>query len=117
MPMDKLTQEDGSSMDMVKDNIEKLKEIFPDVFSEGRVDFDILKETLGEYLETQEERYNFNWRGNAQARRIAQTPFTGTLRPTEKAKIDCGKAHFKAIGEDVSFTVANKFDEFIGEVL
>ena len=43
--------------------------------------------------------------------------FTDALRPIEKAKIDCGKEHFKAIGEDVGFTVANKFDDFMGEVL
>jgi len=40
--------------------------------------------------------------------------FTDALRPTEKAKIDCGKEHFKAIGEDVQFKVANKFDGFMG---
>jgi len=55
MPIEKLTQEDGSSMDMVKENIDKLKEIFPDVFTEGKVDFDALQATLGEYLETNEE--------------------------------------------------------------
>jgi len=43
--------------------------------------------------------------------------FTDALRPTEKAKIDCGKEHFKAIGEDVGFTVANKFDAFMGTVI
>jgi len=43
--------------------------------------------------------------------------FTDALRPTEKAKIDCGKEHFKAIGEDVGFTVANKFDDFMGNVI
>jgi len=88
MPMDKLTQEDGSSMDMVKENIDKLKEIFPDVFTEGKVDFDALQATLGEYLETSEERYSFNWHGKAQARRIAQTPSTGTLRPCPEESVD-----------------------------
>ncbi len=88
MSIEKLTQEDGSSMDMVKENIEKLKEIFPDVFTEGKVDFDILQATLGEYLETGEERYSFNWHGKAQARRIAQTPSTGTLRPCPEESVD-----------------------------
>jgi len=88
MSMDKLTQEDGSSMDMVKENIEKLKEVFPDVFTEGKVDFDALQATLGEYLETSEERYSFNWHGKAQARRIAQAPSTGTLRPCMEESVD-----------------------------
>ncbi|MDQ6954700.1 MAG: DEAD/DEAH box helicase family protein, partial [Mariprofundaceae bacterium] len=43
--------------------------------------------------------------------------FTDALRPSEKAKISCGKEHFKAIGEDVGFTVANKFDAFMGKIV
>ena len=68
-------------MDIVAENIEKLKEIFPDVFSEGKVDFEALEATLGEYVEREDERYSFTWNGKARARRIAQTPSTGTLRP------------------------------------
>ena len=75
---------DGKSMDIVADNIEKLKEIFPDVFTEGKVDFEALEATLGEYVEGKEERYSFNWNGKAAARRIAQTPSTGTLRPASE---------------------------------
>jgi len=40
--------------------------------------------------------------------------FSDALRPTEQAKIDCGKAHFKALGADVDFTVADSFDSFEG---
>jgi len=72
---------DGASKDIVKENIEKLKQIFPDVFSEEKIDFDKLKEFMGDYAEGSEERYNFTWYGKSQARRIAQTPSTGTLRP------------------------------------
>jgi len=46
---------DGKSMDVVSENIAKLKEIFPDVFSEGKVDFEALEATLGEYVEGKEE--------------------------------------------------------------
>jgi len=72
---------DGKSMDIASENIAKLKELFPDVFSEGKVDFEALEATLGEYVDGKEERYSFNWNGKAKARRIAQTPSTGTLRP------------------------------------
>tara|TARA_R110001583_G_scaffold122072_1_gene273333 strand:+ start:17549 stop:19516 length:1968 start_codon:yes stop_codon:yes gene_type:complete len=83
--MDKLDPTtDGSSMDIVQDNIDQLKAIFPDVFTEGKVDFDLLKSTLGEYLETNDERYSFNWHGKPDAKRISQTPSTGTLRPCEE---------------------------------
>ncbi|AHF04559.1 type III restriction endonuclease subunit R [Marichromatium purpuratum 984] len=39
---------------------------------------------------------------------------TDALRPTEQGKIDCGKAHFKALGTNVGFAVANSYDSFEG---
>lgn len=89
--MDKLTQDDATSHDIVADNIDKLKAIFPEAFTEGKVDFDVLKETLGEYRETREERYNFSWAGKSKARRLAQTPTTGTLRPCPEESVDWDK--------------------------
>ena len=71
----------GESMNIVEDNIEKLKSIFPDVFTEGKVDFDKLQDVLGNYIEKKDERYNFTWNGKSAALRLAQTPSTGTLRP------------------------------------
>ena len=83
--MEKLNPKiDGTSKDIVKENIEKLKQIFPDVFCEDTVDFDKLKEVMGSYVEDKEERYSFTWYGKSQARRIAQTPSTGTLRPCKE---------------------------------
>ena len=43
------------------------------------------------------------------------TLFSDDLRPTEKAKITCGKEHFKSLGNDVEFTVTNSFEEFSGK--
>ena len=37
---------DGTSMNLVQENIKKLKEIFPEIFIEGRIDFDLLKHIL-----------------------------------------------------------------------
>ena len=42
------------------------------------------------------------------------TLFTDALRPTEKAKIACGKEHFKALGNDVEFTFTKSFKDFSG---
>ena len=80
--MEHLNQADATSHDIVADNIDKLKAIFPEAITEGKIDFDVLKETLGEYRETREERYNFSWAGKSKARRLAQAPTTGTLRPS-----------------------------------
>ncbi len=43
--------------------------------------------------------------------------FFDMLRPAEQAKIDCGRKHFKALDENVGFTVADRFDTFMDEVL
>lgn len=74
----------GESMNIVEGNIEKLKSIFPDVFTEGKVDFDKLQDVLGNYIEKRDERYNFTWNGKSAALRLAQTPSTGTLRPCKE---------------------------------
>jgi adenine-specific DNA-methyltransferase len=78
----------GKSKDIVKENIEKLKNIFPEIFTEEKIDFDKLQETLGSYMEDKEERYDFTWNGKSRARRIAQTPSTGTLRPCKEESVD-----------------------------
>ncbi len=39
-----------------------------------------------------------------------------SLRPTEKEKIDCGRMHFKALGNDVSFRVTDNFATFIENI-
>jgi len=80
-----MTQLDGKSMNIVSENIEKLRELFPEVFSEaGKIDFKKLEEELGNIIDPDIERYNFTWAGKTEAKRIAQTPSTGTLRPSKE---------------------------------
>lgn len=79
---------DSTSTNIVADNINKLKELFPEAFTEGKVDFDALKEVLGEYVDGRDERYSFTWNGKSKARMIAQTPSTGTLRPCKEESVD-----------------------------
>ena len=78
----------GESLNIVADNIAKLKQIFPEVFNEGKVDFEKLEQVLGEYKDIGDERYSFTWPGKAQAIRIAQTPSTGTLRPCKEESVN-----------------------------
>lgn len=78
----------GETLNIVDDNIRKLKEIFPEVFNEDKVDFEKLEAVLGEYKDEGTERYNFTWPGKSKAIRIAQTPSTGTLRPCKEESKD-----------------------------
>lgn len=95
--MEKLNSKTGgASKDIVADNIDRLRELFPDAFTEGsdaagprwKVDFEALKACLGDYVEDERERYSFTWNGKARARRIAQTPSTGTLRPCPEESVN-----------------------------
>src|SRR5690554_1751960 len=79
---------DGYSFNVLEDNLNKMKQLFPEVFTEGKIDFDKLQEMLGEYIEDREEKYNFTWNGKSKAIRLAQTPSTGTLRPVKDESKD-----------------------------
>ncbi|SOC44454.1 site-specific DNA-methyltransferase [Ureibacillus acetophenoni] len=78
----------GESLDLTKQNIERLKELFPEVISDGhKIDFNRLKAILGESVEDQHDRYQFTWHGKKQTIVGAQKPSKGTLRPLpEKSK-------------------------------
>lgn len=79
---------DGTSKDIVAENVAKLKELFPEVFTEDKIDFDVLRDVLGDYTDPRDERYSFTWHGKSRARRIAQTPSTGTLRPCPEESVN-----------------------------
>lgn len=83
-----MTELTGKTPDIAQENIEKLKTIFPDVFIEGKIDFEKLQQVLGNYIETSSERYNFTWNGKSQALRLSQTPSMGTLRPCKEESKD-----------------------------
>lgn len=88
--MEKITaaSAESKSLDITAQNIEQLKALFPDVFSEGKIDFESLKAVLGEAIDDSVERYNFTWNGKNKARQIAQTPSTGTLRPCKEESVN-----------------------------
>lgn len=88
--MQKLTATDPvtHSADILAENLEQLKALFPEAFTEGRVDFDVLKQLLGGAIEEREEKYGLNWHGKRGARQLALTPSTGTLRPCPQDSVD-----------------------------
>lgn len=83
-----MTELTGQTPDIAEENIAMLKEIFPDVIEEGKVDFDKLKQVLGDYVDDGAERYNFSWNGKGRSLRLAQSPSTGTLRPCPEESKD-----------------------------
>lgn len=75
----------GQSMNIEKYNLYKLKQLFPEVFNEERVDFDKLKLILGTEIDANDERYEFRWNGKNKAIKVSQTPSMGTLRPDKES--------------------------------
>lgn len=76
---------DGKSLDLTKENIQALKQLFPEIVTEGKIDFDKLRVILGDEIETRKEKYEFTWHGKTQALKLTQTPSTGTLRPDKES--------------------------------
>jgi adenine-specific DNA-methyltransferase len=75
------------SVDLVPENIEKLRILFPEAFVENRVDFEVLKQVLGGIVEDRDEKYGLNWNGKRRARQLALIPSAGTLRPCPEESV------------------------------
>jgi len=88
--MKKLTAQDPEtkSADVLAENIARLKALFPEAFTEGKVDFEVLKQCLGGAVDEREEKYGLNWHGKRRARQLALTPSTGTLRPCPEDSVN-----------------------------
>ena len=89
MSIDKITREDAisKSLDLVRDNIQKLKSLFPEILAEGIINFEALRQLLGQDIEHSEEFYRLTWAGKSQARGEAYKPSTGTLRPAKEESL------------------------------
>lgn len=72
---------DGKTMDIVGANVAKLRELFPEIFTESKIDFEKLLLILGENIEKEQQRFEFTWPGKMEALKLAQKQSTGTLRP------------------------------------
>ena len=79
---------DGKSLDINESQIDKLKQLFPEAITEGKVDWEKLRLTLGEDLILQNERYVLNWAGKSDAFRAIQTQTTATLKPQKDQSVN-----------------------------
>lgn len=79
---------DGMSMDLERANMEKLRSVFPECFSEQKLDIDKLLSLCGEYIDNDFEKYKFEWKGKSECLRLAQKRSTGTLRPCREESVN-----------------------------
>lgn len=80
-------QIDGFSMNIEQTNLDKLRSVFPECVSEGKLDIDKLLSLCGEYIDNDFEKYKFEWKGKADCLRLAQKRSTGTLRPCPEESV------------------------------
>lgn len=110
---------DGNSFNITEDKLNKLKEIIPEAFTEGKIDWEKLKAALGEDIEfyfklpfwfkikTPIGKYNPDWalikKNEKTVFFVAETKSKGQeLRTSEERKIKCGQAHFKEF-DDIKY--------------
>jgi len=79
---------DGRSLNPIEEKLKHLREVFPEAISEGKVDIERLKQTLGEEVFVSGERYHLSWAGKSDAFKAIQTPTTATLKPQKDQSVD-----------------------------
>jgi adenine-specific DNA-methyltransferase len=79
---------DGKSLDIKAEKLEQLKALFPEFFSEGKIDLTRIKHILGDEEITTPDHYELSWAGKAEARREIQTQTTATLIPDHEGSIN-----------------------------
>lgn len=78
----------GSSQSPIDEKINALRALMPEVFDEGKIDWEKLKATLGESVDFSNERYVLNWAGKSDAFRVMQRPSSATLVPCREESVD-----------------------------
>ena len=79
--MDKM---DGKGMNIVDNNEQIIKRLFPECVVEKKIDFDKLRELLTGMINGGEEKYDFSWNGKNDAIKLALTPSSCTLLPKQE---------------------------------
>ena len=77
-----------TSVDPLQDKILEMRNVIPEAFAENKIDWNKLRETLGEYVDMGTEKYGLNWAGKSNAFKAIRVPATGTLVPQESESVN-----------------------------
>jgi adenine-specific DNA-methyltransferase len=90
MPIEKLRP----SFTFAEDRLRELQQVVPEAFADGKINWDTLREALGEHLEDEDhEHFGLTWPGKREARRLAAMPSKGTLIPVPGEGVNEEKTH------------------------
>ena len=79
---------DGQSLDIKQDNVAALRGLFPNIFSEDKIDLEKFKAAFCDDIAISNERYTLNWAGKSDAFRILQERTTATLKPQPELSVN-----------------------------
>ncbi|MBS4058913.1 MAG: site-specific DNA-methyltransferase, partial [Bacteroidetes bacterium] len=79
---------DKTTPSLTAEQLEALRTLLPQAFSEGKIDSQKLLASLGELIDDRPERYSFSWVGKRDAIRLLQTPSRATLTPARDESLD-----------------------------
>jgi adenine-specific DNA-methyltransferase len=77
-----------TSPDVNSARLDRLREIFPEAFTEGKIDFDKFQQVLSGDVTEAAERYGLTWTGKSEAIKNIQTLTTGTLLPARDESVN-----------------------------
>lgn len=78
----------GYSQTPKEERIKLLQSVMPEIFDEGKIDWEKLRAALGEEVNFANERYRLNWAGKSDAFRIMQEASAATLVPCREESVD-----------------------------
>ena len=84
MPTDDEIKLPLTSRDINAERLAQLRELFPEAFTEGKLDLKKFPSLLGDAVSDAPERYGLSWSGKSDAIKAIQTLTSATLLPCPK---------------------------------
>jgi adenine-specific DNA-methyltransferase len=64
-----------------------LMDVCPEIFSEGAIDFEQMRRSLGDWVEPSKQRFGLSWPGKAECMKVIQQTSTATLKPIREHSV------------------------------
>ncbi|MCY4244735.1 MAG: site-specific DNA-methyltransferase [Gammaproteobacteria bacterium] len=93
----------GKSLNITEEKLARLREVLPEAFAEGAIDWEKLRVMLTRDGGFKDERYHLNWAGKTEAYRALQAATTATLGPCREESVGFdGAGHVFIEGENLA---------------
>ena len=82
------------SKDIKQQKLDELKNIFPEIFEDGKINYDKFKTILDENVDEKSEHYSFNWSGKKECYQTIKAKTNATLKVDEDKTVPHGENVF-----------------------